>query len=201
MTEVCFNTRLPVDDAQLAEMRAVLRRELAVPLERLGGEPVRPANAYAIAFGEAPHRSIAARVRALYSPRSRIHRRGAERGSVYVFVDRRDRPTTLVKIGSTTSVKRRMTQWRAALGVAADDRTTLELLFAYETRHVRLAEAVVHALLACQWQQNRVNSSTQRRAVEYFDVADRVALRTLVECVARHVDWSLSAATVRGARV
>jgi len=194
MTELCVNSVLPIDADELDDMRKMLRDELATPLNRLPHEPVRPLNAYTIAFGERLHVSIRHRVLALYTSRSRIHRlRAPENGSVYVFRDERDRPRSLVKIGSTTNVARRMCQWRAALGLSASGADggggTLSLLFSYRTRHVRMAEAIVHALLACQWQANRVNSMTQRRAVEYFDVPDRLALRDVVAAVTRHVDW------------
>ena len=117
----------------------------------------------------------------------RRHRRSSpESGHVYVFRDRRDTPDTLVKLGSTVRVHRRMNQWRSELRASDDD---LTLLFSFRTQHVRLAEAVVHALFFCQWDSKRVNTYTSRRAVEYFAIDDWVALRQVCQSVAVHVDW------------
>ena len=192
MTDVCHNRPLDDRGGELSRLRDAFARELATrPSARV--EPVRPVAAYTIAFAEVPHRSIRSRVAALYSWRSRLHRREPERGHVYVFRDRRDRPRSLVKIGSTVHVRRRMAQWRAELG-ATDTPDDVRLLFSFETRHVRMAEALVHALLFCQWQAKRVNVASNRRAVEYFDVADWRALRRFVAATTRHVDWWLASA-------
>ena len=190
MTEVCTNQPIDnVDPIQFDELRADLRRELSEPLT-FDVEPVHPLNVYTIAFGRRVHDAIRRRVYVLYSPHARVHRHGAERGYVYVFRDRRDRPQTLVKIGSATNVRRRMSQWRRELAATCDD--DIQLLFAYQCSHVRMAEAIVHATLFCEWQAKRFNASTNARTCEYFDVEDWRSLEQLVAGTTRHVDWWLS---------
>jgi len=185
MTSECVNEPLLVDDSQLRRLRDQLYFELTSELD-YNVEPVQPVNAYAIAFAERPSRSIRQKIDFLYSRDSRVNRRAPERGYVYVFRDRRDTPETLVKIGSTVRVPRRMNQWRSELRAGEDD---LTLLFSFSSQHVRLTEAIIHTLLFCQWDSKRVNVYTSRRAVEYFAVDDWVALRQVCQSVAAHVDW------------
>lgn len=186
MTDVCTNTPFIDDATTLEQLRRDLADELARSVDADDREPISPLGAYTILFNEVPSPAIRHRVGTLYSRRSRVHDRGARRGYVYVFRDRRDRPATLVKIGSTSNTRRRMRQWRAALGATDDD---LRLLFSFETRHKLMAELVVHALLSCQHDTARFNRITNERATEYFDVADWRALRQLVAAVTRHVSW------------
>jgi len=192
MTSECLNKPLLVDEARLRTLRDQLYAELT-SARRPGVEPVRPTNAYAIAFAEQPASAICQRVAYLYSPGSRPNRaRAPERGFLYVFRDRRDAPESLVKIGSTVGVERRMQQWRRELRVASPD--DLSLLYTYRCGHIRLAEAIVHALLFCQWDAKRVNEATARRALEYFAVDDWVALGQVIGAVCAHVDWWLETA-------
>ena len=185
MTSECINEPLLADEDQLRRLRDQLYLELTNDISP-DVEPVQPVNAYTIAFAERPNRSIRQKIDYLYSQRSRVNRRDPERGYVYVFRDRRDTPESLVKIGSTVRVHRRMNQWRSELRAGDDD---LTLLFSFSSQHIRLAEAVVHALFFCQWDSKRVNTYTSRRAVEYFAIEDWVALRQVCQAVSAHIDW------------
>lgn len=174
----------PIDRQRCESLVSMLRSELERPPSE-AVEPVRPLVAYTVLFAEEPHESIQRRVHGLYSKRSRFAATAPEHGHVYVFRDARDEEY-VVKIGSSTRVRRRMAEWRAALHAKSDE---LSLLFSFQCDHVRLAETLIHELLYCQWQPKRVNLYSGDRALEYFRVVDWQALRYLCDAVTRHVTW------------
>jgi hypothetical protein len=172
--------------------RAALLDELVTPRTTNDDDdvqPTTPLDAYMLLFGAVPALGIRKRVRSLYAAVATAGsaRRRAEPGRVYVFRDSRDDDPMLGKIGSTTrAVRRRIAEWRTALG--AND-TELVRLFSTACIDVRLAERLVHELLFFEWQPWRERADTGEALVEYFRVADLVALRWLLRAVARHVDW------------
>lgn len=188
MSSACVNDPIldtPANRAWHAPRLGDLLRALAAP-PLVTHEPEAPVIAYELLFAEVPHLGIQRRVReALRRVATGRRRRAAERGYLYVFRDVRDGDAALVKIGSSVHVRRRMTEWRTALGATEDE---LALLFYARTVDIRLAEDIVHALLQCQWRP-RIDARTGAALVEYFRVESLEALRLLVTAVARYVAW------------
>jgi hypothetical protein len=182
MSVECANTPYG-SDVDLTYERRLLLRELAAPRSVII-EPTNPLVAYSLLFNEMSHVSIRRRVQDEYSAAARSQR--AERGYIYAFRDVRDGDPTIVKIGSTIDTKRRIGEWRRALGASQDE---LTLLYTVRSDNIRLAEHVLHALLFCQWLPKRVNAQTGAALLEYFRVRNLRALHLLMRAVSRHATW------------
>ena len=179
MSIECANERIPPEQLRVA--RTQLINELILPRLKFI-EPTPPIDAYAILFSEMLHENIQRRVRAAYA--LDVPRR-IEKGYIYVFRDVRNAPF-VIKIGSTIHVRRRISEWRAALGATADE---LSELFIAKSADVRLAEAVIHICLHCQWLPKMERVDTGAQLLEYFRVPQLDALRLFNEAVCRHVTW------------
>jgi hypothetical protein len=181
MSLECVNERI-ADSNSVRAARLLLLRELNAERVLLV-EPTQPLIAYMLLFAETPALLIRRRVSELYM---RAKRHAAETGFIYVFRDTRDGDVSIVKIGSTVALHRRIAEWRTALGASKDE---LSLLFSVKSSDVRLAELVLHALLFCQWMPKRVRADTGAALLEYFRVENLDALELLLEAVARHTSW------------
>lgn len=182
MASECVNT--PFTAPWLRSARAVLLNELLEP-RKLFIEPTRPDVAYKLLFSEELHINIRRRIREAYMLVNEMPNRRVEDGYIYVFRDVRNE-LHVVKIGSTVNVRRRIQEWRTALGATEEE---LSLLFSAKSSDVRLAEAIMHIILHCQWLPKMERIDTGRPLLEYFRVPNRHALRLLLEAVARHVSW------------
>lgn len=169
------------NDAELEYGRRLLLRELAAPRHAFI-EPSRPVIAFALLFGEIANIAIQRRVSDEYTA---ALTRWPRHGHIYCFRDTRDGDPAIVKIGKSVDKRRRVAEWRRALGATADE---LALLFSARSDNIHLAENVMHALLFCQWKP-RARADTGALLVEYFRVENLEALRLLMRAVARHATW------------
>ena len=185
MSTTCENVRV-ADAPWFTAARALLLEELDKP-PLMTIEPTKPFQAFTLLFGEEPHISLQRDVREAYDVARRGERpRGPEKGYVYVYRDSRDEDVSIVKIGSTTNVKRRLAQWQRRLEAKKSE---LQMLFVFESDDIRLAEQVAQKLLRCNWLHLRTEKATGRRLLEYYRVTDLEALALFMDAVARHTTW------------